>query len=110
MKKFIDRMESAQASGDVPPTATGSGSSASGEKGGKKKWGLGGMVRRVTGGPGSSGEKDKEVKKEGSDSSAEESQGLQVDFYLVIVSYQRLESIIQLTTSSSNLSLVSSPL
>jgi len=92
MKKFIDRMESAQASGDVPPTTTGSGSSASGEKGGKKKWGLGGMVRRVTGGPGSSGEKEKEkeVKKESSDSSAEESQGLQVDFYLVIVSCRKL--------------------
>ena len=76
MKKFIDRMEAAQ--GDVPSTSvadkTGSGN--------KKKWGLGGMVRRVTG----SGEAKKD--KEGSDASAEEQQaaGLQVDFYLVIVS------------------------
>jgi hypothetical protein len=44
------------------------------------------MVRRVTGGPGTSGEKEKEVKKESSDGSAEEASGLQVDFYLVIVS------------------------
>jgi ubiquitin-like-conjugating enzyme ATG3 len=84
MKKFIDRMESAQAQGEVP-TPPGTGTSS--DKGGKKKWGLGGMVRRVTGGPGSAGEKEKEAKKESSDSSAEESQGLQVDFYLVIVSY-----------------------
>jgi len=80
MKKFIDRMESAQTSETSPSPSAG----GAGEKG-KKKWGLGGMVRRVTGGPGS-GEKEKEVKKESSDSS-EEAPGLQVDFYLVIVSY-----------------------
>lgn len=79
MKKFIDRMEAAQPS--APPTA---GENTSTEKGGKKKWGLGGMVRRVTGSvPSATG--DKEAKKEGSDSSAEEAPGLQVDFYLVIV-------------------------
>jgi ubiquitin-like-conjugating enzyme ATG3 len=94
MKKFIDRMESAQAQGEVP---TPPGSS---EKGGKKKWGLGGMVRRVTGGPGSAGEKDKEVKKESSDSSADESQGLQVDFYLVIVSYRSRYFEVKLMLSS----------
>jgi ubiquitin-like-conjugating enzyme ATG3 len=80
MKKFIDRMESAQSPGEASPS-----SGPVGEKG-KKKWGLGGMVRRVTGGPGEK-EKEKEVKKESSDGSAEEASGLQVDFYLVIVSY-----------------------
>jgi ubiquitin-like-conjugating enzyme ATG3 len=80
MKKFIDRMEAAQPS---PPTQGQSGESSEKGAGGKKKWGLGGMVRRVTGsGP---GEKEKEVKKEGSDSSDDQA-GLQVDFYLVIVS------------------------
>ena len=78
MKKFIDRMESAQSPGEASPS-----SGPVGEKG-KKKWGLGGMVRRVTGGPGEK-EKEKEVKKESSDGSAEEASGLQVDFYLVIV-------------------------
>jgi ubiquitin-like-conjugating enzyme ATG3 len=82
MKKFIDRMESAQSPGESSPS-----SGVVGEKG-KKKWGLGGMVRRVTGGPGEKEkEKEKEVKKESSDGSAEEASGLQVDFYLVIVSY-----------------------
>jgi ubiquitin-like-conjugating enzyme ATG3 len=80
MKKFIDRMESAQAQGDIsPPSGTQ-------EKGGKKKWGLGGMVRRVTGTGSSQAGSGSEVKKESSDSSAEEGAGLQVDFYLVIVS------------------------
>ena len=66
------------------------------------------MVRRVTGGPGSAGEKDKEVKKESSDSSAEDSQGLQVDFYLVIVSCRKLLFLlVKLIVSSSSLSLVS---
>ena len=106
MKKFIDRMEAAQSPGESSPSNSGPSAEKS-----KKKWGLGGMVRRVTGGPGEKEkEKEKEVKKESSDGSAEEAAGLQVDFYLVIVSYQRLESILQLTTSSSNLSLVSSPL
>jgi ubiquitin-like-conjugating enzyme ATG3 len=84
MKKFIDRMEAAQPS---PPTQGQGQGGESSEKGagGKKKWGLGGMVRRVTGsGP---GEKEKEVKKEGSDSSDDQA-GLQVDFYLVIVSFE----------------------
>jgi ubiquitin-like-conjugating enzyme ATG3 len=105
MKKFIDRMESAQAQGDIsPPSGTQ-------EKGGKKKWGLGGMVRRVTGtGTGSSqAGSGAEVKKESSDSSAEEGAGLQVDFYLVIVSCQDSYGNQKLTISSSSLSLVSYP-
>ena len=80
MKKFIDRMESAQSPAEASPS-----SGPVGEKG-KKRWGLGGMVRRVTGGSGEK-EKEKEVKKESSDGSAEEASGLQVDFYLVIVSW-----------------------
>jgi ubiquitin-like-conjugating enzyme ATG3 len=83
MKKFIDRMEAAQSPGEASPSS----GSANTDAKGKKKWGLGGMVRRVTGGPGSGEkEKEKEVKKESSDGSAEEAAGLQVDFYLVIVS------------------------
>ena len=91
MKKFIDRMESAQSSDSGSPgsgSGSGSGAGASGgDKGGKKKWGLGGMVRRVTGSAGQEKEKEKEAKsKEGSEGSQEEATGLQVDFYLVIVS------------------------
>lgn len=81
MKKFIDRMESAQGDSGSPGPSGGDKSGA----GGKKKWGLGGMVRRVTGSGGP--EKDVKKDKEGSDGSAEEqATGLQVDFYLVIVS------------------------
>jgi len=100
MKKFIDRMESAQSPAEASPS-----SGPVGEKG-KKKWGLGGMVRRVTGGPGEK-EKEKEVKKESSDGSAEEASGLQVDFYLVIVSSWIHMFVRELTISSSNSSLVS---
>lgn len=81
MKKFIDRMESAT-QGD---NSSGSPSAAEkGGSGGKKKWGLGGMVRRVTG----SGDpkREKEVS-DGSASDDQPPQGLQVDFYLVIVSH-----------------------
>jgi ubiquitin-like-conjugating enzyme ATG3 len=95
MKKFIDRMESAQGAGESGSPGPGpSGSSSGGDKSGsgKKKWGLGGMVRRVTGSGGP--EKDKDVKKdkEGSDGSVDEQPtGLQVDFYLVIVRYPSAE-------------------
>ena len=74
MKKFIDRMEAAQAD-DAAPGGSGGVKSDS-----KKKWGLGGMMRRVTGGdkpattaPSAGGEEDVQS-------------GVQVDFYLVIVS------------------------
>jgi len=63
-------------------------------------------VRRVTGGSGEK-EKEKEVKKESSDGSAEEASGLQVDFYLVIVSSWMYMFVLELTNSSSNSSLVS---
>lgn len=80
MKKFIDRMEAAQGESPIPSSGPGPG-----DKSGKKKWGLGGMVRRVTGsttsanatGAGSGGGTDL-----GEDV---QPAGLQVDFYLVIV-------------------------
>ena len=76
MKKFIDRMEAAQAEqGGMSPTDAAKLGVVG--AGGKKKWGIGGMMRRVTG-----GEKTVVDKKEGE----EEAEGLQVDFYLVIVS------------------------
>ena len=75
MKKFIDRMEEAQ-----NPEGEGDAKAAAGA-GGKKKWGIGGALRKVTGtGAVPDKEKDKEVKE------GEEPQGVQVDFYLVIVS------------------------
>lgn len=101
-------MEAAQPPSSPGPGTGASESSSSGEKGGKKKWGLGGMVRRVTGsGPSAGAAGDKEVRKEGSDSSAEEASGLQVDFYLVIVSLIVPWRGTKLTDSFSNLSLVS---
>lgn len=78
MKKFIDRMDDAQATaaGHVAPEAPAAKDKE------KKKWGIGGMVRKVTGGVQSSS-KEKEASS-GSDEQVET--GLQVDFYLVIVS------------------------
>ncbi|WWD22545.1 hypothetical protein CI109_107038 [Kwoniella shandongensis] len=79
MKKFIDRMESAQSQsqgqGQEPPVPE---TSKTGSAGGKKKWGIGGMVRKVTGGSGVPKD-DKEKKEEG-----EVEGGVQVDFYIVI--------------------------
>ncbi|KAI5451050.1 E2-like enzyme [Naganishia albida] len=78
MKKFIDRMDAAQRPASpssqetVEPAATG----------GKKKWGLGGMVKRVTGNVPTVSSL-KKAGEEG-DKSSEEQTGLQVDFYLVI--------------------------
>lgn len=80
MKKFIDRMEAGQ-SDSASPSATPDKAAAA--AGGKKRWGLGGMVRKVTGGSVPQvGDKEKE-KSQGEDA---EPEGLQVDFYLVIVS------------------------
>ncbi|ORX34825.1 autophagocytosis associated protein [Kockovaella imperatae] len=89
MKKFIDRMEAAQGGDGVAegdPKSAGANSvsaSGSGSSSGKKKWGIGGVVRKVTGGGGSgvTADKPEAVKKEGSE---DEPQGVQVDFYLVI--------------------------
>jgi ubiquitin-like-conjugating enzyme ATG3 len=73
MKKFIDRMEAAQAD-DAAPGGAGVKSDS------KKKWGLGGMMRRVTGG-------DKPATPTPAAGGEDEVQsGVQVDFYLVIVS------------------------
>ena len=85
MKKFIDRMDAAQAgrSGSPEPAA---GSTGDGKK---KQWGIGKMVRKVTGGVQTSGGGEKKVAagKEGEDGVQET--GLQVDFYLVIVSSRK---------------------
>jgi ubiquitin-like-conjugating enzyme ATG3 len=79
MKKFIDRMDEHQSSGQ----SAGPSSAVAGKKGGAAagKWGLGGMVRKVTGGSGV--KKDESLKEE--ESEGGEPRGLQVDFYLVIV-------------------------
>ena len=76
MKKFIDRMEASRPS--TPPAASAYTSDAEA----KKRWGtgIGGMVRRVTG-----GEKPPTAAKE----EGEVEGGVQVDFYLVIVSPDR---------------------
>lgn len=84
MKKFIDRMESAQPlpQGPTPTSASASAPGETNEKS-KKKWGLGGMVRKVTGGVSSS--KDAMPVQAQGQGEGEEPSGLQVDFYLVIV-------------------------
>lgn len=73
MKKFIDRMELARAdaSGLVPEKTV--------ESDGKRKWGLGGVMRKVTGGA-TPAEKEKKPEEDVAP------EGVQVDFYLVIVS------------------------
>lgn len=73
MKKFIDRMETAraEASGVVPEKAA--------ESDGKRRWGLGGVMRKVTSGSAPVGKEKKGEERE-------EAEGVQVDFYLVIVS------------------------
>ena len=76
MKKFIDRMEAAQADPEELAKAQ-----ASAQAGAKKKWGIGGMVRRVTGG----GSVSTSVVEKG-EGDEEDPKGVQVDFYLVIVS------------------------
>lgn len=86
MKKFIDRMDAAARVRDGSPEVEDHpGAGTGGGEGKKKKWGLGGMVRRVTGGNVSHAAQA--TKKQDSQSeSEEEPQGIQVDFYLVIVS------------------------
>lgn len=81
MKKFIDRMDEHQSAG----ATAGPSGSAPGKKGASSggKWGLGGMVRKVTGG---SGVKKEESKEKEDELEGGEVRGLQVDFYLVIVS------------------------
>nr|XP_019048759.1 preconditioning-inducible protein [Kwoniella bestiolae CBS 10118]OCF27689.1 preconditioning-inducible protein [Kwoniella bestiolae CBS 10118] len=76
MKKFIDRMESKQ---EEYPAAIAPGS---GEN--KKKWGISGMVRRVTGSGSTSVKDDKKAASEGADEDDEAPRGVQVDMYNVI--------------------------
>lgn len=95
MKKFIDRMEAAQEGAGAGVAGGGGGAAGAGAAAGDKKkkgWGLGGMVRKVTGGAvsastgaGASGEKKKEGSSGSGGSDEPEPTGVQVDFYLVIV-------------------------
>jgi ubiquitin-like-conjugating enzyme ATG3 len=92
MKKFIDRMDEHQkeGSGSAAGQPAGSTPGKKGSAGGR--WGLGGMVRKVTGGSGVKKEegKEKEVETEGEG----EVRGLQVDFYLVIVSHHTIGCVL----------------
>ncbi|WVO16782.1 hypothetical protein L204_104466 [Cryptococcus depauperatus] len=74
MKKFIDRMEAAQAPPQPDPEYGVKETEKEKEK--KKKWGIGGMVRKVTGGS--------ITKVEKKESQEEQVSGVLVDFYLVI--------------------------
>ena len=81
MKKFIDRMEDARAESGAPTPTTAATSNAEGTK--SRKWGLGGVMRKVTGGSGGSAAAAQAGEKK--DGEAQEAEGVQVDFYLVIV-------------------------
>ncbi|KAJ9096736.1 hypothetical protein QFC21_005006 [Naganishia friedmannii] len=81
MKKFIDRMDNAQREHSPSPSQDTPGQEST--AGGKKKWGLGGMVKRVTGNVPTVNS----LKKAGDADVGKgevEATGLQVDFYLVI--------------------------
>lgn len=82
MKKFIDRMEASQAE------ALEAGQSQSPQSSGKRRW-LGGVVRKVTGGDKPAADKAKAA----ADADGEEPSGVQVDFYLVIVSTFRCDDV-----------------
>lgn len=90
MKKFIDRMDAAQR----PASPSSQETREPAASGGKKKWGLGGMVKRVTGNVPTVSS----LKKAGEevDKASEEQTGLQVDFYLVIVSVESMVSRIDM--------------
>lgn len=95
MKKFIDRMDNARKDVDDGAGASGKEEAGSNEKSDKKKkgWGLGGVVRKVTGGTssGSSGSVPAATGASASQANKpEEVQGVQVDFYMVIVSHQNV--------------------
>lgn len=102
MKKFIDRMDEASGSkaGEAGGSGSGSGSASgaggAGASGKKGKWGIGGMVRRVTGsGKDVQAQQDAvkgQVKeREGIEEEDGRARGVQVDFYLVIVSRRDLQ-------------------
>ena len=100
MKKFIDRMDEASGSKDGGAGASGSGSASgaggAGASGKKGKWGIGGMVRRVTGSGKDVQAQQDAVKgqakaREGIDEEDGRVRGVQVDFYLVIVSRRYMQ-------------------
>ncbi|WRT63801.1 uncharacterized protein IL334_000726 [Kwoniella shivajii] len=85
MKKFIDRMEASQLA-QLGESSSGPGEIAksSGSGDGKKKWGISGMVRRVTGNVPSSTKEGKKVDNEYESGEGERERGVQVDMYNVI--------------------------
>ncbi len=98
MKKFIDRMDAAQKGGSGAGGGAGAGAGSAppapqGKGDEKRKWGIGKMVRKVTGGvqtgsqaaaaTGSGGSSQGAASKPEGEPADET--GLQVDFYLVIV-------------------------
>jgi len=91
MKKFIDRMDDARkitddVAGGSSKEETGSAADKSDKK--KKGWGLGGVVRKVTGGSSSSTAGAASTSQ--ANNKPEEVQGVQVDFYMVIVSHHSI--------------------
>jgi ubiquitin-like-conjugating enzyme ATG3 len=89
MKKFIDRMDAAQREHAPAPSQDTQGQESTAS--GKKKWGLGGMVKRVTGNVPTVNS----LKKTGDEAGKGEAEptGLQVDFYLVIVSFHSIREL-----------------
>jgi ubiquitin-like-conjugating enzyme ATG3 len=89
MKKFIDRMEEARSDSGAAgfaPAARAAPAPTGKEEGTKsRKWGLGGVMRKVTGGSSAPAAQAGDKK----DAEAHEAEGVQVDFYLVIVSVQK---------------------
>ncbi|GHJ88131.1 hypothetical protein NliqN6_4533 [Naganishia liquefaciens] len=84
MKKFIDRMEAAQRESSPPGSSSETAQeSSTSMTSGKKKWGLGGMVKRMTGNV-PTVNSVKKTGEEGDKGAAPPTTGLQVDFYLVI--------------------------
>ena len=99
MKKFIDRMEAAQ--NESTGYVLEDKKDAASAKG--KKWPFGGMVRKVTGG--GSGDKDKAEKAKSKGDEEEQPDGVQVDFYLVIVGFLSYLDITRGSANSSSSSL-----
>lgn len=82
MKKFIDRMDTQQQQ-QQSESQGGEAKPAGGQSSGGK-WGIRGMVRKVTGGSGSAATAGKDTGA-GQGQEGEAPKGVQVDFYLVIV-------------------------
>jgi len=106
MKKFIDRMDDARknnsssASSAAQEDATAPTSADKSDKK-KKGWGIGGVVRKVTGGSSGSGSTTSSsapVAGNGTSTNKQEDLGgVQVDFYMIIVSHSLVRTSCLLT-------------